>query len=51
MNELKRRISEIMINDDDYINLIVKTFISKCSLTDFEILKDMEYDLNQKDNE
>ena len=59
MNELEQKIIEIFKDDTvkmyptiiGFLDLqLIKTFISKCSLTDFEKLKDMEYDLTTQEN-
>ena len=57
MNELEKKIIEIFKDDTvkmyptiiGFLDLqLIKTFISKCSLSDFEKLKDMEWELSQK---
>lgn len=50
-NELEKKIMQITSNDDDNDILLIKLFIAQCSLSNFEKLKDLEYDQNQKDNE
>ena len=53
MNELEQKISNLLCNlnvTNDRM-FFIKTFISKCSLSEFDVLKDLEYDLTQKDNE
>ena len=60
MNELEQNIIDIFKNSNPsmyptnigFLDIqLISKFISKCSLSEFEKLKDLEYDLNQKDNE
>ncbi len=49
MNELEQKINDLF-KDRYYLSIsdfeLIKLFISKCSLSDFEKLKDLEYDLS-----
>lgn len=50
MNELEQYIRDICGDDINLTTLslfFIKDFIAKCSISDFEKLKDMEYDLSQ----
>ena len=53
MDELDHKIIEILGKDrfsgemPFIVRESIKEFISKCSISDFEKLKDMEYDLSQ----
>jgi hypothetical protein len=51
MNELEQKIKEIIDRARIWPRELVtiKEFISKCSLSDFEQLKDMEYDVTTQD--
>jgi hypothetical protein len=51
MDELEQKIMEIMDDPNMCDNDVatIEDFISKCSLSDFERLKDMEYDVTTKD--
>lgn len=52
MEELEYKIYEVMDDDgehgltDEEMNAI-KAFISNCSLTEFEVLKNLDYELSQ----
>lgn len=49
MNELEKKIIEVYGKPTGYQFEVIKEFISKCSLSDFEKLKDLDYDINSED--
>ena len=57
MEELEYKIYDVIDPLDDRIELTsdeldaIKDFISKCSISDFEKLKEMDYDLSTTKNE
>jgi hypothetical protein len=51
MNELEQKIIEVFGRPTGYQFVVIKEFISKCSLSDFEKLKDMEWDISHNNQE
>lgn len=53
MDELEKAIKEILGDDRVFPSrmISIKIFIDKCSLSDFEKLKDLDYDLNNQTDE
>ena len=47
MDELEQKIIEIYGKPTGYQFTVIAEFISKCSLSDFEKLKDLEYEMDQ----